>query len=217
VENVGTQVVFGLRNPHDAEWWSSASGTVFRDRSTETLLEGNVGPEIGGRLHAARIESNAIPINKLLFAPRSKAFVWIPSRRCLRLPGGRVACLGEDLDRRDVVLANFALPPAPLPWPNIVGGGIEVAQGAPVGPELHPGAPPRPAATLEPERMQSPPPSRLLPAGLLGPTLLGRPTAHVDTTVEGTGYLEGGAGKTEPRGGDGFDRTDRETDNPGQP
>ncbi len=217
VENVGTQVVFGLRNPRDAEWWSAASGTVFRDYSTETLLEGNVGTETGGRLHAARHESSAVPVNKLLFAPRSKAFVWVPSRRCLRPPGGRSTRLGEELDRRDVVLANFVLPPDPPPWPDIVGGGVVIPRAASTGLESRPTAPPRPAVTSGPARIQSPPLSRLLPAGLLGPTLLGRSAPQVDTSGEDMGCPEGRAENAEPQGRNGFDRPDRETGDPGKP
>jgi TraM recognition site of TraD and TraG len=135
VENVGTQIVFGLRNPWDAKWWSDASGTVLRDETTDVLVEGRADDNYVNRRQASQRESAAVPINQLLFTPRSKAFIWIPSRRCLRTPGDLSGYLGQEGDHRSVVLANFVLPHDPSPWPQIQGGYIGMEQ-APVGNQL---------------------------------------------------------------------------------
>ena len=124
VENVGTQIVFGLRNPQDAKWWSDASGSVLRDEATDVLVEGRAADSYVHRRQASQRESAAVPINQLLFIPRSKAFIWIPSRRCLRAPGDPSAYLSQEADHRSVVLANFVLPRDPSPWPEIQGGAI---------------------------------------------------------------------------------------------
>jgi hypothetical protein len=214
VENVGTQVVFSLRNPDEAEWWSKASGTVFRDTPTEALF-GGVGGDSGGRLHATQRESSAVSINELLFAPRSKAFVWVPSRRCLWLPGGHIAFSGWDLDRREQVRANFVLPPDPPAWPDIVGGRIVTT---PVElQELHPPVVVPPAASIvasEPRHPLSPP--QILPAGVLGSTLLGNSSHPVDAGGEDSGDFENGT-RPEPQGGGEIDRPDSKTGGAGGP
>ena len=191
VENVGTQVVFSLRNPFEAEWWSKASGTVLRDYPIETLLDAGVGGAGDGKLHAAKRESGAVSINQLLFAPRSKGFVWIPSRRCLRLPGGRSARLRQAPDRRELILANFVLPPDPLPWPEIVGGEIVNAQAAPAGVQPFSIGPPPVPGVSAPEQQQPSPPPGLLPAGVLGSTLRGGALSRIDDGDEGSGPSKG--------------------------
>ncbi|HEX4841278.1 MAG TPA: type IV secretion system DNA-binding domain-containing protein, partial [bacterium] len=180
VENIGTQVVFGLRNPQDAKWWSDASGSVLRDEMTDVLVDGRADGNYLNRRQASQRESASVSINQLLFTPRAKAFVWIPSRRCLRAPGNRSAYLSQEPDRRSVILANFALPPDPSSWPEVQGGSI-----GGVG-RTHANAPPIGSAT--PDRQSEPKvkkhghaaSSHFLAGGVIGRTLSGSMTCPMD-------------------------------------
>lgn len=197
VENIGTQIVFGLRNPQDARWWSQASGTILRDDATDVLVGGRDGENFVNRRQAVPRESGAVSTNQFLFAPRSKAFVWVPSQRCLREPGCRPASRRQEPDQRSVVLANFALPPEPGPWPEVAGGSI----GEPQEPEAiesraTPGASPGGPSRSTPPSV--PPFPYLLAGGAMGPTLLGsvtHPLAAADETTtitKGNGSADAG-------------------------
>lgn len=171
VENIGTQIVFGLRNPQDAKWWSDASGSVLRDEMTDVLVEGGADGKHVNRRQASQRESTAISINQLLFTPRSKAFIWMPSRRCLRAPGNRSAYLGEEPDSRSVILANFVLPPDPSPWPQIQGGGLCGMGQAPTStPSIHAATPDRKSVS-RPKEPRHPGSPHLFAGGVIGSTL----------------------------------------------
>jgi hypothetical protein len=194
VENIGTQIVFGLRNPQDAKWWSDASGSVLRDEITDVLVDGRFDANYVNRRHASQRESASVSINQLLFTPRSKAFVWIPSRRCLRAPGNRSAHLTEGPDRRSVILANLVLPPDPSSWPQIQGGGIGGVGRVPAdAPPIGPATPNRQSESRqkEPEHAGS---SHIFPGGVIGRTLLGSMTCPLAAKA-GTQSQLGGAVK----------------------
>lgn len=176
VENIGTQIVFGLRNPQDAKWWSDASGSVLRDEMTDVLVDGRVDGNFVNRRQASQRESASVSINQLLFTPRSKAFVWIPSRRCLRAPDNRSAYLGPEPDGRSVILANFVLPPDPGPWPELRGGKIGGVERAPVDAPLIGPATPDQQSEARPKEPGSAESSHLFVGGVIGPTLSGSMT-----------------------------------------
>ncbi|OLC28444.1 MAG: hypothetical protein AUH31_09220 [Armatimonadetes bacterium 13_1_40CM_64_14] len=185
VENIGTQIVFGLRNPQDAKWWSEASGSVLRDEMTDVLVEGRADRNYVNRRQASQRESAAVSINQLLFTPRSKAFIWIPSRRCLRAPGNRSAYLNPEPDRRSVILGNFVLPSDPSPWPQIRGGCIGGMGRALAGTQpIHPVMPHQQSTSTSTEPGHADPP-RLFGGGVIGRTLLGSMTCSI-ATREGT-------------------------------
>ena len=173
VENIGTQIVFGLRNPQDAKWWSDASGSVLRDEATDVIVEDGANGNYANRRLASQRESAAVSMNQLLFTPRSKAFIWIPSLRCLRAPGNRLAHLSQEPDRRSVILANFVLPPDPRPWPEIQGGRIGGVGREPAGTQSFRAATPdRQSASTptKPKHAESPYP---FAGGVIGRTLSG--------------------------------------------
>jgi len=207
VENIGTQIVFGLRNPQDAKWWSDASGSVLRDEMTDVLVDGRVDGNYVNRRQASQRESAAVSINQLLFTPRSKAFIWIPSRRCLWAPGNRSAHLSQESDRRSVVLANFALPPNPSPWPQIQGGGIGGTGEAPKGTRpIRAAMPDRQSASTskEPGDAES---SHLFAGGVTGRTLSGSMSCPI-AGREGPRSQTGVADETGLGGGVSSDRPD---------
>ena len=181
VENIGTQIVFGLHNPQDAKWWSDASGSVLRDETTDVLVEGRADGNYVNRRQASQRESAAVSVNQLLFAPRSKAFIWLPSRRCLRAPGNRSVFLSQEPDRRSFILANFVLPPDPSPWPQIQGGSIGgMGRRAPTDAQPIRAATPDQQTESRPKKLghvQLPP--HLFAGGVIGRTLLGSMTCPI--------------------------------------
>jgi len=213
VENIGTQIVFGLRNPQDAKWWSDASGSVLRDEMTDVLVDGRTDGNSVNRRQASQRESASVSINQLLFTPRSKAFVWIPSRRCLRAPGDRSAYLSQEPDRRSVVLANFALPPDPSSWPEVQGGNIGGVGRGPAD------VPPIGAVTYDrqsessPQKPGHPESSHLFAGGVMGRTLSGSITPPLAST-KGTRSTR--PDETDAGGGINRDRSDSQASSAGR-
>jgi hypothetical protein len=151
VENVGTKVVLTVSSEAEARWWSGASGTVLRSFRFESVLEEGAAMEGLGTVRAAEKESPAVHPNKLLHLPFGKAYAWLPSRRCLLLPGGK-PIPGDGLDVRETVLVNLSYPDASPAWPELRGGRLP-ADGEDEAPVVEAG----PSESGQPAPEQAPP------------------------------------------------------------